>query len=231
MDSRTLQNTPVAILAGGLATRLGLIAETIPKAMVPVGGRPFLEHQLEYLRSQGVRRVVICAGHLGERIVSAFGDGAQFGIQIDYSFDGEALRGTAGALRHALPLLGDAFFVLYGDSWLPTDFGAVRSAFVSRGAPALMTVFHNRGRWDRSNVWLAEGRILAYDKRNPVPEMEHIDYGLSVLTPAALGGDEADLADVFMRLAPGSLTGFEVHERFYEIGSPAGLEELRHVLC
>lgn len=194
--------------------------------MTPVGGRPFLEHQLNYLRGQGVRRVVVCAGHLGGQIEEYFGGGARWGVGIDYSFDGPDPLGTAGALRRALPLLGKRFFVMYGDSWLPTDFGAVLRAYGESGASALMTVFRNQGLWDRSNVWFADGRILAYDKVNPRPEMDHIDYGLSVLSPEALEGVESDLADVFRRRLP---AGFEVAERFYEIGSHTGLEELRRV--
>ena len=111
--------------------------------MVSVGGRPFLEHQLEYLRAQGIRRVVVCAGHLGDQIQAHFGDGSRWGIRIDYSFDGPAQLGTTGAIKQALPLLGETFFVLYGDSWLPTRFDAVLDAFHASGAPALMTVFHN----------------------------------------------------------------------------------------
>jgi NDP-sugar pyrophosphorylase family protein len=209
--------------------------------MVSVGGRPFLEHQLEYLRAQGIRRVVVCAGHLGDQIQAHFGDGSRWGIRIDYSFDGPAQLGTAGAIKQALPLLGKTFFVLYGDSWLPTRFDAVLDAFHASGAPAMMTVFHNRNRWDRSNVWFEAGRILAYDKHNWLPQMEHIDYGLSVLRPAASGlvfpsraRKEAVLIDpgaamIFSRAVLPA--GFEVHERFYEIGSPTGLEEFRRDFC
>jgi NDP-sugar pyrophosphorylase family protein len=229
VDGRFVLSTPVAILAGGLATRLRPVTDTIPKSMVPVGGRPFLEHQLNYLKGQGIRRVVVCAGHLGWQIEEYFRDGAQWGVEIEYSFDGPELLGTAGALRRALPLLGDAFFVMYGDSWLAAPLDEVWEAFEASGAKALMTVFHNRGQWERSNVWYESGRLLAYDKANPRPEMEHIDYGLSVLRREALfgdngAGDEIDMAELFRKRLP---AGFEVRERFYEIGSRAGLHELR----
>jgi len=192
--------------------------------MVPVSGRPFLEHQIEYLRRQGLRRVVICAGHLGEQIQSHFGEA------LEYSFDGDTPLGTAGALQKALPLLGDRFFVIYGDSYLPTDFTAVLNGFVSSGAAAQMTVFRNRGRWERSNVWFENGRIRAYDKLNPAAEMQHIDYGLSMFRAEAFVHlRDGDLAVVFASLlASKKLAGFEVSERFYEIGSPAGLAEFRH---
>jgi NDP-sugar pyrophosphorylase family protein len=216
-------NPPIAILAGGLATRLLPVTQRIPKSMVPVRGRPFLEYQLDYLRGQGFDRIVVCAGHLGEQIQAHFGD------QVRYSFDGAALAGTAGAIRRALPGLGDRFLVMYGDSYLPTDFGAVLRAFDASPAKALMTVFHNRNVWDRSNVCFEDGRIRAYEKTNPIPAMEHIDYGLSAFRAAAFEGDQADLSDLFMDLVrAGDLAGFEVRERFYEIGSPAGLAEFTH---
>ena len=143
---------PVAILAGGLGTRLKPLTEAIPKALVEINGKPFLAHQLELLRARGVGRVVLCVGHLGEMIREFAGDGARFGVEVRYSFDGAALRGTAGALRNALPLLRGRFFVLYGDSYLTCDYAAVERAFMESGKPALMTVFRNEGRWDRSNV-------------------------------------------------------------------------------
>src|SRR5438132_4448594 len=172
---------PVAILAGGMATRLRPITEKIPKALVTVAGEPFLAHQLRLLSSAGLRHVVVCAGHLGEMIEAEFGDGATFEMRIDYSFDGPLLLGTGGALRRALPLLGEKFFVLYGDSYLPIDYREPGRAFLASEKPALMTVFKNDGRWDTSNVWFDGKQILRYDKREPGPEMRYIDYGLGVL--------------------------------------------------
>jgi len=219
---------PVAILAGGLATRLRPTTERIPKALLPVAGKPFLAHQLDLLRSRGIQRVIICAGYRGENIRSQF-------PKLEYSFDGPVLLGTGGAVRKALPLLGNNFFVLYGDSYLPTDYRAVAEAFKQSGKAALMTVFRNEGRWDTSNVEFRDGRIVVYDKRNRTPAMQHIDYGLSVMTPSALAGFEnkspLDLAEVFQKLvADNALAGYEVRERFYEAGSPAGVAELETLL-
>lgn len=221
---------PVAILAGGLATRLRPLTETIPKALVTVAGEPFVFHQLRHLRAQGVTRVVLCIGHLGAMIEAAVGDGAAFGLEVRYSPDGPVLRGTGGALRQALPLLGERFFVLYGDSFLPIDFRSVQDAFERGDKPALMTVLRNEGRWDCSNVLFRDGRLIEYDKDAPRPEMVHIDYGLGVLTGVVLDDrrrDEAfDLAEVYQALSlQGRLAGHEVHERFYEIGSHDGLVE------
>lgn len=220
---------PVAILAGGLATRMRPATETIPKALLPVGGRPFIAHQLAYLRRQGVRDVVLCVGHLGEQVREFVGDGASWDLHVQYSFDGPVLMGTGGALAAAAPLLGEQFFVLYGDSYLPVDFSPVEEAFVKSGMPALMTVLKNENRWDKSNVLFADGTVLRYDKRAPSGDMRHIDYGLGVLSCGILAGLPAqpfDLADIYHRLSvEGRLAGFEVHQRFYEIGSPEGLQE------
>jgi NDP-sugar pyrophosphorylase family protein len=227
----TALDLPVAILAGGLANRLRPITATIPKLLVEVAGEPFFSHQIRLLQQAGLRRLVLCVGHLGEQIVAAYGDGAQWGLRIEYSFDGPKLLGTGGALRRALPLLGDAFYMLYGDSYLPIDYRAVGDRFLASGRLGLMTVYENRERYDASNVWFEDGRIRVYDKRRRVPQMQHIDYGLGLFRAEAFAGypldAPLDLADVQMDLvARGELAGYEVTQRFYEIGSPAGLAEL-----
>lgn len=221
---------PVAILAGGLATRLRPITETIPKALVDVAGEPFIFHQLRYLHAQGIRDVVLCIGYLGEMIQSVVGDGARFGLKVTYSPDGPVLLGTGGALRQALPLLGKEFFVLYGDSFLPVEFAPVEKTFFASSKAALMTVLKNGDRWDKSNVLFSAGILLEYNKQAPQPKMAHIDYGLAVISSHVLddfaAGDAFDLAEVYHDLSlQGQLAGCEVHERFYEIGSHAGLKE------
>ncbi|MDD3179142.1 MAG: nucleotidyltransferase family protein [Opitutaceae bacterium] len=230
-----VSSLPVVILAGGLATRLRPITEKVPKLLVEVAGEPFFSHQLRLLKKNGLTRIVLCVGHLGEMIVDAYGDGAKWGVQIDYSFDGPKLLGTGGALIRALPKLGDSFYVLYGDSYLPIDYQAVGRAFLSAGQPALMTVYENHERYDTSNVWFEDGRIRLYDKKNKVPQMRHIDYGLGVFRADVLAGYPrdavVDLAAVQTDLCRrGQLAGYELTQRFYEIGSPAGLAELDALL-
>jgi NDP-sugar pyrophosphorylase family protein len=224
---------PVAILAGGLGTRLYPVTERIPKALVEINGDPFLAHQLRLLRGRGIEHVVLCIGQHGDRIRDYAGDGARFGLAIDYSPDGPVLLGTAGAIRNALPLLGDAFFVLYGDSYLPCSYRDVEQAFRAAGQPGLMTVYRNEGRWDTSNVEYADGRILAYDKANRTRRMQHIDYGLGGFNAAAFAESQhADLAGVYRDLlSRNQLAAFEVHERFYEIGSFEGISELAGYLA
>lgn len=226
---------PVAILAGGLATRLGALTQRVPKALLEINGEPFLAHQLRLLERQGIRRVVLCVGHLGESIREFAGAGERFGMELAYSFDGPSLRGTAGAIHQALPLLGDPFFVMYGDSYLPCDFSLVQSVFEDSGKQALMTVYPNSGRWDASNVEFAEGRIRRYDKRAPTGAMRYIDYGLGVFRQAVFEAMTADavrdLAEVYQDLlARGELAACEVSQRFYEIGSVAGMEDLSRAL-
>jgi MurNAc alpha-1-phosphate uridylyltransferase len=227
---------PVAVLAGGMATRLQPLTERIPKILLDVAGRPFAEHQVELLKRHGITSVVFCLGHLGEQVAEALGDGRRWQMTFRYIFDGPPLAGTGGALQRALPLLGPAFFVIYGDSYLDCDFDAIESSFHASGKLGLMTVYRNEDRWDRSNVQYDDGLIVRYDKIDRDASMRYIDYGLGVLTPEAFTpwagtGAPFDLALVYQRLiAGGGLAGYEVPHRFYEIGSLAGLEELRQLI-
>jgi NDP-sugar pyrophosphorylase family protein len=235
--TRRLQDLPVAVLAGGLATRLGVLSAARPKSLVPVAGRPFVDHQLELLHRRGLRRVVLCLGHLGEQVAAHVGDGSRYGLEVGYSFDGPRPLGTAGALRQAARQLGDAFWVLYGDSYLDFDYAAALEAFERSRLPALMVTYRNDGRWERSNVLYREGRIVVYDKRRQSLDMVLVDYGASVLTSPLFARlpatGPADLADLQCALAAeGQLAGFEAGCRFFEVGSPAGLEETeRHLLA
>jgi NDP-sugar pyrophosphorylase family protein len=231
-----MSHLPVAILAGGLATRLRPITEKVPKLLVEVAGEPFFSHQIRLLRAAGLTRLVLCVGYLGERIVDEYGDGSKWGVSIDYSFDGPKLLGTGGALIQALPKLGDAFHVLYGDSYLPIDYRAIEAHFLASGNLGLMTVYGNEEKYDTSNVWFQDGQIRVYDKKNKIPQMRHIDYGLGLFKAAAFDSfprnEVVDLAEVQKSLvARGELCGYEMHQRFYEIGSHAGLEELNVLLA
>ncbi|MEA2977395.1 MAG: N-acetyl-alpha-D-muramate 1-phosphate uridylyltransferase [Alphaproteobacteria bacterium] len=221
---------PLALLAGGLGTRMRPLSERIPKALLEVAGEPFIAHQLRLIRREGITRVVLCVGHLGEQIEQFASDGKRFDLNITYSPDGPTLLGTGGSLRKALPHLGAEFLVMYGDSWLDTSYAPVVKAFRASGKSALMTVFRNEGRWDRSNVWFANGGIQRYDKREPMPQAQHIDWGLSAMRAEVLRAQPADrpidLADIFSELARNhDLAGYEVGTRFYEIGSAEGLAE------
>jgi NDP-sugar pyrophosphorylase family protein len=212
---------PVAILCGGLGTRLYPLTRNKPKALVDIGGEAFLARQLRLLKESGIDRAVLCVGHHGDMLRDYAGDGGRFGLSVEYSWDGPYPLGTAGAVRKALPLLGDEFFVMYGDSYLPCDYRTVERRFHESGKQGLMTVFRNEGRWDRSNVEMSDvGSVRVYDKKNSTPAMRHIDYGLGVFRASAF--DRAptegafDLAALYQQLLrEGELAACEVSERFY----------------
>ena len=220
----------VAILAGGLATRLGSLTRNQPKSMVRILGRPFLEYQLENLSNDGVRDVVLCIGHLGEQIEERFEDGRRFGVNIKYSHEGERLLGTAGALKNAVRLLDSEFFVMYGDSYLFLDHDAIMSYFKGHKKLGLMVVYQNRDLYDKSNVVVENGIVKVYSKSKKYDKMIYIDYGASILRKEALELVPPDelypMENLFASLVEqGELLAYDVYDRFYEIGSPQGLRE------
>lgn len=225
----------VVILAGGLGTRIRQLGGNVPKALLDINGTPFLEHQFKLLRDNGVRKVLMCVAHLSEQIETFAGDGSRFGLEVVFSHDGPELLGTGGAIRRALAKIEENFFVLYGDSYLTCDFAAVQHKFLTSGKNALMTVFENHGKFDKSNVEFSNGEIAIYDKTLNSPAMKHIDYGLGLFKRKVFEvlpeGKKIDLANIYAEeLKRGQLAAFEVPERFYEIGSPEGLNELRELL-
>jgi N-acetyl-alpha-D-muramate 1-phosphate uridylyltransferase len=221
---------PVVILAGGLATRLYPVTEKIPKSLIPIAGRPFIDHQLALLKEKGVTQVILCVGNLGRMIEEHAGDGSRFGLEIGYSYDGDILLGTGGAIKKAAGILPDAFLILYGDSYLDIEFEPIVQQFDDEKFPVLMTVYRNRNAHEMSNILLKDGRVLKYDKNDHDPAMEYIDYGLiairkNVFDPCPVR-EPFDLSLVLSRLADaGQVLGFEVSKRFYEIGSASGIKE------
>ncbi len=221
---------PVVILAGGLATRLFPKTLKIPKSLIEIDGFPFIHHQLLLLKEKGVTQVILCVGNFGTMIEEYVGDGSRFGLMVHYSYDGDVLLGTGGAIKKATAFLPDVFMIQYGDSYLDIDFEPIEQRFYAGIFPVLMTVFRNRNSSDTSNVILQEGRILKYDKKNRDPAMEYIDYGLLIVRKTIFEEyppDAAfDLSLVFSQsVAAGQVTPYEVKQRFYEIGSDEGINE------
>jgi NDP-sugar pyrophosphorylase family protein len=221
---------PVVILAGGLATRLYPVTKTLPKSLIEIAGKPFIHHQLALLREKGISRVVLCVGYLSEMIEEYVGDGSSWGLELRYSYDGNELLGTGGAVKKALSLLPDAFFILYGDSYLDIDYNAVIECFYDEGLPVLMTIYRNQNTYDSSNILMKGGRILKYNKKSRDPAMEYIDYGFIVIRKEVLiqylANEPFDLSLVLSRMADsGKVAAFEVEKRFYEIGSAQGIRE------
>lgn len=226
---------PVVILAGGLATRLYPATLKMPKSLIEVAGKPFIFHQLALLKRQGVCNVVLCVGKFGEMIQDIVGDGHEWGLKVQYSYDGETLLGTGGAIKKATLLLPEVFFVLYGDSYLDVELKPILERFESEGKPALMTVYHNKNKWDKSNILFKNGQVVKYDKKNPMPEMEYLDYGINILRKSIFNewpdGIPFDLSEVFIKLIEkGEVSAFEVLNRFYEIGSIQGIKETEEYL-
>lgn len=226
---------PVVILTGGLATRLYPVTLKIPKSLIEVAGKPFIFHQLTLLKRQGVCNVVLCVGKFGEMIQDYVGDGHAWGLKVRYSYDGEALLGTGGAVKKATSLLPEVFLVLYGDSYLDVDLKPILELFEFEGKPALMTVYHNKNKWDKSNILFKNGRIEKYDKKNPIPQMEHLDYGINILRKSIFidrpYATPFDLSEVYIKLIEkGEVSAFEVFKRFYEIGSIRGIKETEEYL-
>ena len=219
----------VAILAGGLATRLGDLARNRPKSMVKVCGKPFLEYQLELLRRGGIKNIILCIGHIGEQIERQFGNGRKYGVNIKYSFE-DRLLGTAGALKKAEQLLDNIFFTMYGDSYLFLDFPAAMRYFKSQNKLALMTVYKNYDRYDRSNTVIEGNLVKKFSKKEKTEAMVYIEYGANIFKKEALEIIPEDqfysLDNLFPTLIDKEeLLAFEVRERFYEIGSLQGLKE------
>lgn len=220
----------IAILAGGLATRLYPISKMRPKSLIDIAGKPFIFRQLDYLKKQGMEHVVICIGHLGETIRAEVGPGKKFGLKIDYSEDGPVRLGTGGAIKKATTLLDDNFFILYGDSFLPINFSQIENAYRSVNKKGLMTIFKNDNQLDSSNVLYLDGKLIEYNKRAPSAAMAHIDYGLTILSKNTLSiyGDNQvfDISDLYHQLSVrDELHGHLISDRFYEIGSIAGIKE------
>lgn len=224
-----------AILAGGQATRLYPLTRAIPKSMVLIEGKPFLQHQLELLAAHGVGDIVLCLGHLADQVRDYFGDGGRFGVQIVYSDEGDQALGTAGALKFAEGALAEQFFVLFGDSYLMFDYEGIWNHFKQRDKLGLMVVYRNEGRYDTSDVLVKDRLVTAYEKELPLPEMIHINAGLSVLRKAALKlipeGESESLQTFLGRLIERrQLLALETQQRFYEIGSFTGLAEFRQLV-
>ncbi|MDR2460385.1 MAG: NTP transferase domain-containing protein [Deltaproteobacteria bacterium] len=226
---------PVLILAGGLGTRLGELAATIPKSLLDIAGEPFIFHQLRLLKRNEVEKVFICIGHMGDMIKETVGNGEKFGLNVYYSDDGKELLGTGGAIVNALPMLPDLFMVLYGDSYLDTNYRNIAKAFLYSGKVALMTVYKNQNQYDKSNVIFQHGLVSLYDKHQPNDLMHYIDYGICCFFKTVFKtsfGKKFDLASVLTELsAEGNLAGYEVHNRFFEIGSLQGKADLENYLA
>ncbi len=225
----------MVILAGGLATRLFPLTSKVPKSMLEINKRPFLEYQLELLKEYEIKDVLLCLGYKGELIKNYFGDGRKFGVNLSYSFDGEKLLGTAGALKKAYKLLNDNFLLMYGDSYLPYDYWKIEEAFKNSEKLSLMVVYKNQSRFDKSNILIADDLVKVYDKTLKGENLEYIDAGLSILKKEVLSlvpeDEPFDLQELYKTLiSEQEMSAYEVKQRFYQIGSLEGLDEFKNLI-
>ncbi|WP_218814762.1 sugar phosphate nucleotidyltransferase [Rickettsiella endosymbiont of Dermanyssus gallinae] len=226
---------PIAILAGGMATRMRPLTEKLPKSLLLVKGEPFIAHQLRLLKNEGFKEIILCIGHLGRLIQAYVQDGKQFDLVVRYAWDGNHLLGTAGAIKQALPLLGENFFVMYGDSYLMIDYKRIQQSFLQQNKPALMTIYKNNNQGDKSNIEFKSKKIIDYNKKITTARMKYIDYGLGLFNSVVFNPiserKSFDLADLYKTLLlQEKLAAFEVYNRFYEIGSMQGLADMAHYL-
>jgi MurNAc alpha-1-phosphate uridylyltransferase len=220
----------IAVLAGGFATRLGTLVKDTPKSLLLIHGKPFVFWQIQLLKKEGYEKFVFCLSHKSEQIQEYLRDGSHLGVEVEYSLDGEKQLGTGGAIRKALPKLGTEFAVIYGDSYLPTNYANVEEAFRKSAKPALMTVYMNDNLFDKSNVEIRTDGSINYNKNSLNSQMRYIDYGLTYFQGTTFVGHEEnhpfDLSELCSDLSNnGELGVFEVNSRFYEIGSESGISE------
>ena len=218
----------MVILCGGLATRLGDISKETPKSMIKIGGKPFLEHQIDFLKNSSIKDIILCVGHLSEKIEDYFGNGKDFGVKITYSHDGDKPLGPIGAVKNAEPLLEDTFFIMYGDSYLTADLQKAYSFFKQNNKLGLMVVYKNNNRYDKSNIVTKDNMVLSYGENDAT----YIDYGTSILRKKTLEFIPKNTffttGDLFTKLIEEKeLLSYEVKERFYHIGNPEALKEFR----
>lgn len=226
----------IVILAGGLATRLKPLSNSVPKCMIEILGRPFIDWQLKLLKSQDISEVVLCVSYRAEQVIDYVQDGSKFGLKIKYSLDGEAQLGTGGALINARELLNNIFFVIYGDSYLNINFEKVKEMFKESSKLALMTYCLNDDPNHKNNVEPLDEYRIAYNKNAPKADLKYIDFGLSMMHKSVLSeytrGSRVDLSQIFMNLSDKSqLAGYESKNKFFEIGSYDGIEELTSYLA
>jgi len=225
----------IVILCGGKATRLYPLTKKIPKSMMRFEGKPFLEQQLDLLKKNRIFDIVLCVGYKAEQIKKYFGDGKNFGVEIKYSSDKKKLLGTGGALKKAENLLEDSFLVMWGDSYLPFNFQKAIKFFKKSNKPGMMIVFKNLNKYEPSNVEVKNNLVKSYSKKRKTKKMKYIDYGISIYRKEVLKhlpkNQVCDLTRLQQALIKKrQLLAYPAEKRFYQIGSPDGLEELKNYI-
>ena len=228
---------PIVILAGGLATRLRPLTEKIPKSMLIIDDKPFVYYQLKLFEISGVKQVHFCLGFLGEIVEEYIKENFAESFILSFSYDKDPLLGTGGAIVNAFSFLPETFFITYGDSYLDINYKDVYITYMDKRDEniGLMTVFRNSGKWDESNVIFTNDMIELYSKKNKTSLMNYIDFGLGILSKChfskKIAGNNFDLSEIYETLSiKKKLYGFEVFNRFYEVGSFSGIDDFSNHL-
>jgi len=225
----------IVIIAGGLATRLYPITQKIPKSMIEIGGKPFLQWQIKLLKKNKITDIILCVGQMAEQIEEYFGDGSKFGVKLTYSKEKpDQLLGTGGALKNAQDLLDDIFMVTWGDSYLDLDYQKVEKFFLKNNKLGLMSVWHNKNKIEPSNVTIEGNLIKSYSKKRLTKEIEYIDYGLLIFRKEALKflpeNQKTDFSVLNQALIKRKqLLAYNTGKRYYQIGNFPGLEEFKNL--
>lgn len=222
----------VYVLAGGLGTRLGKLTKKTPKIMVKINSIPFIDYQLSHFYDNGITNIIYCLGHYQDQVCDYIESKKISKIKIQYAFETDQLLGTGGAIKNALHLAEDKFIVQYGDSFLPIKYADIYNHFIRSNKSALMTIYKNKHKHDRSNIYFNGKKIMDYEKlSNHNIKYEYIDYGCSLFKKKVFSDikeKEFDLSNVFKKLVhDDDLDHFTTMHRFYEIGSHSGIKEFQ----
>lgn len=220
-------------MAGGLATRLRPLTNDIPKSLILIQGKPFLQYQIELLTRYDIKDIVLCVAYMGKKIEDYFGDGNKFGVKITYSYEKNKLLGTGGALKLVEPYLNENFFLLWGDSYVRLNYKEMHDFHLknTNDFDVTIAIFYNIRNYDKSNIIYERGRIKKYEK-NSKDEMKYIDAGIMVFNKKILkripSGKVFQIEDLFHKLAKEEkLKPFLIKKRYYEIGSLKGLNQFK----
>lgn len=222
-----------AILAGGLGERISDIYPDTIKSLIEFNNKPFIQYQLELLKRNNFKEVVICVGHGADKLINYFNNNTFDDMVIKLVNDGDALLGTGGAIKHAIPFLNSNFMVIYGDSYLDFSYKNAVHKFLLSGKSGLMTIYHNEDKYDKSNIRYSRDRIVSYNKINPDKRYKYIDYGANFFTASCFSNtpDIFDLSYLQRELIDRKMMACDVvTDRFYEIGSKKGIEEFKQIV-
>ncbi len=222
---------PVIILAGGKGKRIKKLTAKKPKPLVKILNKPFIEYQIDLLRKQKVKKLIISIGYRGDEIINFIKNKNYKDIDISFFKDGIKPLGTGGALKKISKKIQGTFIVLYGDSFLPISIKNIEKKFIKSKQDVLLTIYKNNNRFDKSNIKIVNKKIF-YNKFINDSDMKYIDYGLSIIKSKIIknftSNKKFDLSDLIYKLCLDRKIAYSiVKKRFYEIGSYKGIKDFK----